>query len=159
MRDNSCYIAIQNNLDVDMTLVGFGTGHGYFATLPADTIAAGTISPLFHVKDSWGTISLQRTMHGLKADWFSGGYGSDGWVQYRIELVDVSDVIQRPIVNTSFGNPNADNANWYSTSCLNGAGHSLLLFSNSGYDPTSPLFIGIIVHLLTSRASSCLGNS
>ena len=56
MRDHSCYIAIHNKLDVDITLVGFGTAHGYFATLPAETIAAGTISLLFHVKDSWGIV-------------------------------------------------------------------------------------------------------
>ena len=70
MRDHSCYIAIQNNLDVDMTLVGFGTAHGYFATLPADTIAPRTISPLLHVKDSWGIVALHILCMDLKLTGF-----------------------------------------------------------------------------------------
>jgi len=54
MRDHSCYVALQNNLDVKLTLLNFGTGHGHFASMPSESIGPGEAAPMFHVKDSWG---------------------------------------------------------------------------------------------------------
>lgn len=54
MRDHSCFIAIQNILDVELTQLGFETGHGYFASL-----APGKTAPVFHVKDCWGKPALR----------------------------------------------------------------------------------------------------
>lgn len=59
MRDHSCFIAIQNILDVELTRLGFGTGHGYFTSLPSESIAPGKTAPVFHVKYWWGKPALR----------------------------------------------------------------------------------------------------
>ena len=58
MRDYSCFVTLQNNLDVELTLLSFGTQHGHFASLPSQSIAPGDTAPTFQVKDSWGKTTL-----------------------------------------------------------------------------------------------------
>ncbi|MCJ1246638.1 hypothetical protein MMC30_003847 [Trapelia coarctata] len=123
MRDHSCFVSLQNNLDVELTLLGFGTGHGHFASLPSESIAAGDIAPVFHVKDSWGA------------------HGSEGWVQYRVELPSVSDLSQRPVMHANFGDPSLDRENWYTANCRDGIGNALLEFSNTTFGRTDPPLI------------------
>ena len=76
-----------------------------------------------------------------------GSYGSDGWVQYRVELQDIRDVELRPIINVNFGNPTGDNDNWHSCSCVNGLGSALFSFSNTPFAKRD--------HPLTGNFSIC----
>ncbi|MCJ1391166.1 hypothetical protein MMC18_004028, partial [Xylographa bjoerkii] len=115
MPDYSCYITLKNTLDVALTKIGDGTGHGYWQTHPPDSIAAGAASTQFQTKDHVGT------------------EGSDGWVTYRVELQDVPDQGSRPVVKVTFGDPTGNTDNWYGCSCQNGMGNALFSFSNTDY--------------------------
>lgn len=84
-----------------------------------------------------------------------GPYGSEGWVQYRVELPSVAEIEQRPVVNVNFGGPSLDRENWYTATCCNGIGNALLEFSNTTFERTDPPLIGKFIEEEVHELSLC----
>ncbi|KAH7010941.1 hypothetical protein B0J12DRAFT_59179 [Macrophomina phaseolina] len=160
--DSSSYISIENKLNCSLTFVNKGTESGYWQQNPPQTISANATSSEFQVKDKFGKFPSQPRRRRTHADGHAGLFGSEGWVQYKVDLPDAANDDAKPIVQLNFCCPCGTKDNTFSAVAKANSDPSavdchLFQFKESSYNKRDhPLKVTVTVSFntgLTTRST------